>query len=155
VGRLNYGAELITHGDYDGARAVFAESMAAEPNDPAPYMSLWRIAYAQQDYPEAVRLMLRANQLKKNNADAYANLALTYLHMDRLDDALVNMRTAAQLRPTDPTFLFAYGVMLEAKGDCALASDQFRAALEIRPGEAYAQLQLTRCQQILSRTSHN
>jgi hypothetical protein len=155
VGRLNYGAELITHGDYDGARAVFAESLAAEPNDPAPYMSLWRIAYAQQDYPEAVRLMLRANQLKKNNPDAYANLALTYLHMDRLDDALVNMRTAAQLRPTDPTFLFAYGVMLEAKGDCALASDQFRAALEIRPGEAYAQLQLTRCQQILSRTSHN
>jgi Flp pilus assembly protein TadD len=65
------------------------------------------------------------------------------------------MRTAAQLRPNDPDLLYAYGVVLEAGGNCALADDQFRAALEIQPGETFAQFQLDRCQQVLSRSSQN
>jgi Flp pilus assembly protein TadD len=72
-----------------------------------------------------------------------------------MDDALGNLRTAVAIRPNDPAFLFAYGVILEANGNCILANDQFRAILDIRPGESYAEMQLARCQQTIARTSRN
>jgi tetratricopeptide (TPR) repeat protein len=155
TGRLNYGAELTARGDYDGARAVFGSAMAENPKDFAPYLNMGRIAYEQHNYPEAALWINKAIVANKNAPDAYVNLGLTDLRMNRLDDALGNMREAVQLRPNDPSLLYAYGVVLEAEGNCSMASDQFRQLLEIRPGEAYAQIQLTRCQQILSHTSQN
>jgi protein O-mannosyl-transferase len=155
TGRLNYGAELVGRGDYDGARTVFLQAMADDPSDFAPYLNLGRIAYKEHNYPEAEHWMTEAKVRNINAPDVYANLGLTELRMDRLDDALGNMRTAVQLRPNDPTFLFAYGVVLEAKGNCSMASDEFRQILDLRPGEAYAQIQLTRCQNMLARTSQN
>jgi tetratricopeptide (TPR) repeat protein len=155
TGRLNYGATLMTRGDFDGAQAVFTRVIAQDPTDFAPYLNMGRIAYQEHKYPEAENWMNLAIAHNKNAPDAYANLGLTELRMNRLDDALGNMRTAVQLRPNDPTFLYAYGVVLEAKGNCSMASDEFRQLLELRPGEGYAEIQLTRCQQILSHTSQN
>jgi Flp pilus assembly protein TadD len=153
--RLDYGAELITRGDYDGARAVFAAALVEDPHDSSIYVNLGRMSYEEKDYPQAERSLRKALQINKDNADAHANLGLAQLRMDRLADALDNMRTAAALRPNDPDLLYAYGVVLEADGNCALADDQFRASLEIRPGETFAQIQLDRCQQVLARPSQN
>jgi tetratricopeptide (TPR) repeat protein len=155
TGRLDYGVTLMSNGDYDGARAVFSKSFAADPSDWHTSMNLGRIDYDEHKYAEAERWFLQANGLNKDAPDVYTNLGMTDLRTGRLDDALVNMRKAVQLRPNDPTYLFAYGVVLEAKGNCSLASDEFRQLLDIRPGEGYAEIQLNRCQQILSHTSQN
>jgi Flp pilus assembly protein TadD len=155
TGRLDYGAELITRGDFDGARAVFAAALVEDPHDSSIYVNLGRMSYVERDYPQAERSLNKALEINKDNADAHANLGLAQLRMDHLADALVNMRSAAALRPNDPELLYAYGVVLEADGNCSLANDQFRAALEIRPNEPYAETQLIRCQQVLARPSQN
>jgi Flp pilus assembly protein TadD/Gpi18-like mannosyltransferase len=153
--RLNYGAELMKRGDYDGGRVVLMEAMANDPKDWAPYMGLGRAAYEQGNYVEAQRWLHEAIQMDHDSADAYVNLGLTDLRMNHVKDAVGDMRTAAQIRPNDPTLLFAYGMVLELDGNCSLANDQFRAVLEIRPNEAYAETQLTRCQQAPARPSQN
>jgi Flp pilus assembly protein TadD len=153
--RLNYGVELSSRWDFDGARAVFASSLAQDPNDWRTNLNLARMAYLQKNYAESERLLLRAEQGNKGAPDIYSNLGLTDLRLDRLDEALGNMRTAVSLRPNDPTILYSYGVVLEAEGNYTLASAQFRTVLEIRPGDGFAGIQLARCQQALTRPSQN
>ncbi|MGB6198328.1 MAG: tetratricopeptide repeat protein, partial [Candidatus Acidiferrales bacterium] len=155
TGRMNWGVALMTRGDYDGARAVFMKALAADPNDWHTSMNLGRIDYQQHNYADAERWFLEANRLNKNAPDVYSNLGMTALRTGHLDDALADMHKAVNLRPNDPALLFAYGVVLEAEGNCTLASDEFRAILDIRPGEGYAQIQLARCQQVLSHASRN
>jgi Flp pilus assembly protein TadD len=155
TGRLNYGAELIQRGDYDGARAVFSQAIAEDPNNYAAFLDMGRISYQEHNYPDAERWISHAIVLNKGGPDAYANLSLAQLRMNRMNDATGNMKTALQLRPNDPNFLLAYGILMQVQGDCSTASDDFRQLLEIRPGEPDAQLYLTRCQQILAHTSQN
>lgn len=155
TGRMDWGVTLMTRGDYDGARAVFMKALAADPNDWHTSMNLGRIDYQQHNYADAERWFLEANRLNKNAPDVYSNLGMTALRTGHLDDALADMHKAVNLRPNDPALLFAYGVVLEAEGNCTLASDEFRAILDIRPGEGYAQIQLARCQQVLSHASRN
>ncbi|MGB6430175.1 MAG: tetratricopeptide repeat protein [Candidatus Acidiferrales bacterium] len=155
TGRLDYGAELITRGDFADARTVFDAALLEDPNDSSIYVNLGRMAYEEKDYAAAQDYLLHALAINKNNADAHANLGLAQLRMDHLADALGNMKSAAELRPNDPELLFAYGVALEADNNCSLAADQFRAALDIRPGAPYAETQLIRCQKILAQPAQN
>jgi protein O-mannosyl-transferase len=153
--RLNYGVELSTRWDFNGARVVFDRALAADPNDWRIEMNLARMAYLLKNYRESERLLLRAEQGNSGVPDVYSNLALTDLRLNRLDDALVNMRTAASLRPNDPAILYSYGVILEAEGNYTLASAQFRSVLEIRPGDSLADIQLARCEKELAHPSQN
>lgn len=155
TGRLDYGVALLGRGDLEGARSIFTKSLAVDPTDWRTNLNLGQIDYEQHNYGDAEVWFLRAKQLNGNAPDVYRSLGMTDLHTGRLDDAVANMHKAVELRPNDPGFLFAYGVLLETQGNCTLASDQFRAALDVRPGADYAQAQLTRCQQIMAHTSQN
>jgi len=153
--RTDFGAELVKRGDFNDARVVLKKILADDPTDTTARLNLSRIDYMEHNYAESERWLNEAIALNKYDADLYTSLALTDLRLNRAGDALSNMREAAALRPNDPTILYAYGVVLELNGNCALASDQFRSLLAIRPGEGYVEMQLNHCQQVLSRTSRN
>jgi cytochrome c-type biogenesis protein CcmH/NrfG len=153
--RLDYAEELTNRRDFATAQSVLTQALADNPNEWRAYLDLGQLDYQEGNFADAERQLRRASELDANSADAYANLGLADLHLGRMDDALGNLRTAVAIRPNDPAFLFAYGVILEANGNCILANDQFRAILDIRPGESYAEMQLARCQQTIARTSRN
>jgi len=146
VARNDYGVELASLGYDDAARAVFHEAIQADSKDWAAYFNLGRIAYEEGNYADAEYWLRQANIMNHNAPDVYVDLGLTDLRTNRLGEALGNMRTAVELRPNDPNYLFAYGVVLAQSGDCTSAEAQLRAALEIRPNEGMTQLVLHECE---------
>ncbi len=64
------------------------------------------------------------------------NLAIVYLEMERLDDALPLLRQAAGIAPKDPRIREQLGQALVQKGELAEAREEFQAAVTLDPEKA-------------------
>jgi tetratricopeptide (TPR) repeat protein len=73
-----------------------------------------------------------ARRLDPNNAAILDNLGLTYLKLQRPDQALADYDEALKLDPQKARALFGRGIALRNKGDVAGAEANFTAAKAIQ-----------------------
>ncbi|MHB1325925.1 MAG: tetratricopeptide repeat protein [Thermoleophilia bacterium] len=72
---------------------------------------------------------------------AHANLAATYVDLDKQEEAIKEYRQALELQPEEYTFMLRLGVVLRKSGKLNDAIDMFGQAAERSPaGEKYAGL---------------
>jgi len=141
----NLGAELVSRGDIDAAQPLL-EAGYREHNDFKIAFNLGRVYYAKKDYPAAERYTQQALELVPKFPEGYVSMAEIQLKQGQPQEAQISLRRAVELDPYSPSFHTSYGIVLALNGDCAAATQQFEAALELNPGDFFANTQLLRCQ---------
>ena len=89
-------------GEHEAAYAAFTSALAIEPHDVAVWAELCGECLALGRADEAVQAGQRAVELAPDSAGLRANLALAYLHAERLPDALGAVTEAVARDPSDP-----------------------------------------------------
>jgi tetratricopeptide (TPR) repeat protein len=96
-------------------------------------------AYAAKgNYEKASQNLSRILAIDSNNADARANLALTFYHLKRYDEAQKLIESALQLNPNEPRAYNTYGLILMEQNRLTEAAGLFEKALQLKPDYAYA-----------------
>lgn len=93
-----------------------------------PEEALKYIQLAQEKYPED-------NEFQKTAVDVY-------IKMDRMDDAIAEIREAIELEPTNARLYSNLGMLLDTQGETELAKEQYIKALEIDPSDRFSLINL-------------
>jgi TolB-like protein/Tfp pilus assembly protein PilF len=136
-------------GDHSKANLLAADTSARRALQLDPRLADAHIAMAgverllQHDLVAAHSQMQRAVELRPNDADALANLAISDANLGIAGNGKLLQRAIA-LDPTDPFNYYQAGVGLAAAGDYAGARQAERRALAIDPQFVLAYLALSR-----------
>lgn len=134
------------------ATRAFEQALKLEPGSNGPYVKLGGLYLKQGKKDRALEafkkaiaateeeekkaggfLQLRKLNESRRNSDAYRGLALTYLSMGRVDDAVATLKTAVQKMPKDASAREALGDALLAQHDFDGAIAQFTERLALEP----------------------
>lgn len=116
----------------DRARAL----VAAAPDDPDRHFTLG-LAQSEQDVTEAIKSFHRVLELAPRRGLARYNLALVLMRVDRLPEALDELRRALAIEPR-PEALYTMGVIYWHQSDLDRAAGALSAAVSAEPGYAEA-----------------
>lgn len=108
-------------------------ALELKPNLPEAYINLSAVETARQNYSEALRWLDALLLWAPQHASGLAGRALTLKQLDRLDEALDSVKRALAVAPNNAEVQNAYGVVLQAMGQIALALDAFDLAVKL-PG---------------------
>ena len=86
--------------------------------------------------------LLRAAQIRPNDAECHKNLAITYRELNRLPEAELSFRRACMLEPNSAPILTSWGIVLAELGRLKEAEQCHQRAITIDPGCAEAHLNL-------------
>jgi serine/threonine-protein kinase len=89
------------HLDYDGALAEMTPALQARPNDPAIVSAVAYVNRRRGNWDEAIRLLLRAQELDPRSRESAYNLGQTYLMTRRFPEAERYLEQALAMTPTD------------------------------------------------------
>lgn len=109
---------------------------AGAPHDPESHFTLG-LAQSEQDVDEALRSFRRTIELAPDHALARYNLALVLRRMDRLDEAVDQLRRAIAIAPRAEAH-YQMGVIAWHQHRLEEAADAFRSALALDPRHADA-----------------
>lgn len=131
-------------GNLDEAISLFQGILKKDPNLPRTHLNLalalqmkGRVAEAVGHYDAGMTPGIR-------EAGAWRNYALALQQVGRPRDAETALRRALDLMPSDPEGHVLLGSLLEGRGDEPAATDAYRAALRIDPGNRNARQRLER-----------
>jgi DNA-binding winged helix-turn-helix (wHTH) protein/tetratricopeptide (TPR) repeat protein len=110
----------LVSGDADQTIAAYQLLQQAYPREPASYMNLNSWYNATGKYDEALAQAQQALQLDPDNVVNYNNLALTYVDLDRLDDAQHVLDQAQARKLADPALLADVYEVAFLRGDSAV-----------------------------------
>ena len=124
-------------GSYDEAAKDFDRSLALDPKSTTAINGQGLTARQQRDYPRAIeRFTLALAYLPASATDIRAiylgNRGLTYLLMEKHDDALIDLNRALSIDPKSAFALFARGVVKIRRGDAAGGEADIAAAKTIQ-----------------------
>ncbi|MEO7414828.1 MAG: tetratricopeptide repeat protein [Opitutaceae bacterium] len=92
--------EILTAGkDVPAAQRALAAGLAACPQSPALHHLSGQKLSAQGRNGEAITEFQTAKTLRPNEANAYVDLALVYLRLERIEEAMAEMRAALAVQP--------------------------------------------------------
>jgi tetratricopeptide (TPR) repeat protein len=148
----NLGAELIGRDDLDAAQSLLEEGYR-EHGDFRLAFNLGRVYYGKQQFEEARRYTERTLELEPNFPEAHVSMAEIELKQNHAQEAQMSLRRAVELDPYSASFHTSYGIVLALNGDCATATRQFEAAIDLNPGDFFATSQLLRCRNAASPAS--
>ncbi|MCA3015928.1 MAG: tetratricopeptide repeat protein [Myxococcaceae bacterium] len=136
----------------EGTKA-FERALKLEPSSSGPYVQLGTLYLKQGKRDRAVeafkkaleaadtleregagfKALRRRNEMRRTT-DAYRGLALAYLQLGRVDDAVQTLRQAVEKLPGDGSARLALGEALLAQRDFDGAVEQLKKRLELEPG---------------------
>ena len=93
-------------------------------------------------YEDAVGYLEQAVQTSPAHVDAWYNLALAYLKLERVHQAGDILRRLVNSFPSEETYRYSLGAMMRQTGDYKEALKEFETALELDPGYKEAQYAL-------------
>jgi tetratricopeptide (TPR) repeat protein len=129
---------LTTKGDMAGAKAMYEQVLAKNPNDARALDGLAAILLWQQKYDEAAVIEERAAASDDKNILVRLELGFNYLnHLDRSADAVRVFAEAATLEPSGKNLTFLAQARI-ASNDLAGAEEALRDAIAREPGYGYA-----------------
>ncbi len=129
-------------GREDEAMALYRQALAIQPRLWRANVNLAYLYYMRADYRSAALYFADACAADSSDADQFAYLGLSLLHLGRPKDAEMAMRTALDEIPDGRNFHLGLGVVLEAEGNFAAARREMEAELANDPGNVDAQAHL-------------
>jgi len=138
------------------ARAAANQALAIDPNLAEGHVSLASIREAYDwDWAGAEREYRRALQLNPGLASAHLWFGMFLRDQGRLQEALPELRRAAQLEPFSVLTAsnLAYGLLVE--GNYTAAIEQSRHAAELAPGLAFVDVMLSHAYRAASQTAES
>ncbi|MGH9441875.1 MAG: tetratricopeptide repeat protein [Thermoanaerobaculia bacterium] len=103
-------------------------------------------AIGARDWAQAEKLVRQAVARSPKSARAHSDLAIVLTLSGKPGrEAVSHAETAARLAPTEVAYIVRYGTTLEAAGRLALARDQLRKALALRPEDRQILMLLADC----------
>jgi len=129
-------AELLKR--WGEAGAISTAAIERGIQRPEPHMILGMAHYRMKDYASALDDFKEAVRIKDDQAIAYFQLGLTYLHLNQPEDAVAAGVRAAELEPTNSAYhhqlAFSYFLVHEDE-KCEIEA---KRALEIDPNDIAA-----------------
>ncbi len=105
------------------------------------------ITYSEQGkFEKAAENLARILALDNNNVDARGNLALTFYHLKRYDEAQKLVESTIQLDPKQPVPYNTFGLILLDQNRRVEAAGLFEKALQLKPDFAEARENLKKAQ---------
>ena len=126
-------------GRLDQAAEIYAQILAALPDNADANNLLGVIAHQRGDHAEALRLMGKAIEARPNFSQAHSNLGLALQEQGRPDEALASHRRAVALAPESAEAHHNLGITLRELGQGMEAIECHRQALALRPDYTEAQ----------------
>ncbi len=127
------GMDAHRRGDFRQALLCYEKTLAAQP-DHAIALNLKGTALFQCDQPEqALPLLQRAAQLRRNDAGILGNLGQVYLALDKHVDAEQVFRKALRLEPNQPDYQMGVANALALQGKLSDAEVLFTRLAQRHP----------------------
>lgn len=141
---LQIGSNYLHKGNLEMAHFELTKASRLIPRNPDVHFALGTVHLLRNDLELALNEYTETIELDSNYADAYNNLAFTYLKLERWDKAIEAGSQALQQvqYETPERALTIIGWAHYKKGDPARAVDFLGRALEIRPHQPDAENKL-------------
>ncbi|MCB1097999.1 MAG: tetratricopeptide repeat protein [Verrucomicrobiae bacterium] len=130
---FNFGLLLVETGDPAAARLHFQKAVATDPTHAAAWHQLGQLALDRRDPTEAITCFKRSLEAR-NDVETHYNIGVTYLAMDRAQDAAPFLETAAHLKPEDALTQLNLGAAYFNMEDWESAETRFRNTILLAPG---------------------
>jgi predicted CXXCH cytochrome family protein len=134
-GRVNLGTYDANRGDAGGAEAEFRAALRLDPAFVPAYVNLadlYRVTARDADGERTLRTGL---ERVPDNAALHHALGLALVRLQRMDEALAELKRAAMLDPGDARFAYVYAVALHSAGDAQAAIATLETALAKHPDD--------------------
>jgi arylsulfatase A-like enzyme/Flp pilus assembly protein TadD len=138
LAQLNLGIARAHQREYGRAIAPLKRAIALEPDRMIAHYELGVALYETGDLNAAAGHFAIVAAKMPAWADARYSLGSVYARIDRVPDALVELRAALALEPRHFRANLLLGRLLTLRGDAAHAVPYLRTALEIQPASADA-----------------
>src|SRR5688572_16150689 len=137
---LNEASALREAGRVGEAVAAYQRLLAANPDLPGSWYNLGWLQKQARQFEDALRSYRQAlDRGIDEPEEVHLNRAVILSdHLGRPEDALVELEAALALNPAYVPALLNLGNLHEDRGDRAEASDAYRRALSLQPGNALA-----------------
>jgi tetratricopeptide (TPR) repeat protein len=80
---------------------------------------------------QAIEVLKKAIAIAPNNAYAHRNLGASFMKLNKMDDGIIHLRRATELKPDDQQAWFGLAQALELKGDKSEADAAFLRVIDI------------------------
>jgi tetratricopeptide (TPR) repeat protein len=135
---FNLGLLYATHGpsaDEQAAVTEFREALRLDPGMDPARIALGRVLVSQQDYSDAVPVLLEYTRHRPKDAQGFYALGQAYQGLKRSDAAVNALGRAAVLDPRDAAVRVDLGMLLASTGQTNAAIQQLEAAERINPSD--------------------
>ena len=110
------------------------DTLKNDPKNFAALRELGNIRYDERNFSEAAAIYARALDVEPNDIDVRSDRGGALLQSNRVDEAIVELKTALSKNPTHPQALFILGVaLLEGKNDREGALAVWNKLVEAHP----------------------
>jgi Flp pilus assembly protein TadD len=130
---LNLGVIHAGRGELDDAETAYRKAIEIEPRIPMAYLNLADLYRQKGDDAAGIQLLQEAQLRQPNSPDLHYGMGLALVRQRRYDEALVELRTAAELSENDPQYSYVYAVALHSTGSSPAALKVLEQALETTP----------------------
>ncbi len=123
---------------YDDARKMLKPVLNEEDFRPAALELLGRIAFEEEDYPEAEQYFILLTKENPQNRFGWLFLTILYNRENKYENSLAVLRQALTFHKDDPDLLGLYGNTLSQLGRENEAIEPLKKALEANPDDVNA-----------------
>ena len=147
---FSWGGEMLLHRAYEPAIEIFQQATTRYPASSRLYIGLGMALYSRARYDEAVKALLKASDLKPDDARCYFFLSKAFANTPIQADAVIaRFKRYAELEPNNANGAYYYAMALW-KGKQAANSQEIlpqtesllRRAIALDPRMADAHMQL-------------
>ncbi len=131
-------------GKWDAARAGFERLLQIDPRDVKAYFHLGEIAAAQDQQEAALPHFRKAVEMDPEHAAFRNRLGGCLIELKRYNEALTAINKALELNNRIPNAHFNRALVYEARDQWSLASQDYRAELDLFPESYPARFNLSR-----------
>ena len=118
---LNLGWLAMQQGDLGSAEQEYMTALELEPYFIPSFINLADLYRLTERDVEGEALLRRALEVAPEFGDVRYALGLLLVRLDRLDEAVEQLRRAAELAPQQPHYVYVHAVAVQTAGDAASA----------------------------------
>ena len=133
---MNKALQLHRQGRLDEADRIYEEVLRIDAANHQALHYSGVVAIQKSQYQRAVELIRRSIALHPDDPDAYGNLGVALLNLDRMDEALSSLDRAIGNKPDYAEACFNRGLVFLAQHRYEEALENYRRAVSIRPDYA-------------------
>jgi predicted CXXCH cytochrome family protein len=133
--RVNLGTFYANRGDATRAEAELRAAIALDPHYVPAYVNLADLYRATSRDADGERSLRAGLGKVPGDASLHHALGLALVRLQRLDEALGELKRAAELDPANARFAYVYAVALHSTGDAEAAIASLETALAAHPDD--------------------